>query len=95
MIVVMFYSLYRHISADAFKDTINLKLDKAGALDALEPIELPVLADAGYILPSDLYDVLVEALQFQVSGKLFNPVLFWLTTKPYPPLKVWLRHKQN
>ena len=90
MIVVMFYSLYRHISADTFKDTINLKLDKAGALDALEPIELPVLADAGYILPSDLYDVLVEALQFQVSGKLFNPVLFWLTTKPYPPLKVWL-----
>ena len=82
MIVIMFYSLYRNISAEDFSETLNGKLAYSGALEPLKNVELPFFAnEKAPILPSDLRDTLCEALKFQVRRYTFELVnlLFGLT----------------
>ena len=71
MVVVLFYSFYRNISSDVFKETLNRRLQACGALDTGADLELPFFSDKDsgsrtVSIPRDLSDALVEALQLQV-----------------------------
>jgi hypothetical protein len=71
MIVVMFFSLYRGISAESFQETVDMKLSNAVPDEALTHVELPFFEGSEPIdLPSELQEVLVEALQLQVSKSI-------------------------
>jgi hypothetical protein len=73
MIVVMFFSLYRDISAEVFQETVEMKLSEASSEEVLPPVELPFFEGSGPIeMPSELQEVLVEALQLQVSSSIFK-----------------------
>ena len=83
MIVVMFFSLYRQVSAEDFKDAIKMKV--GGALSQeqlLPPIEVPFFdASEPIRVPSEVQDVLIEALQLQVSSPLLSSALCTVMSK--------------
>ncbi len=69
MVVVQFYSFYRYIGADTFQEKMSEKFDKDGAfsINVLDPVQLPFLTASAQdqVLPDDLTDLLVEALQLR------------------------------
>lgn len=67
MILILFFSLYRSISAEEFTKTVQSKVASSGCSAFLEPIVLPFRSDLSkHHLPADLQEVLTEALQLQV-----------------------------
>ena len=67
MIVIMFFSFYRGVSADEFLDAMDVNLNRQGTLE-MAPVQLPFFEESASLeLPADLRGVLVEALQLQVS----------------------------
>jgi hypothetical protein len=67
MIVIKFFSLYRGLSAEDFKDILQRKMQKAGVLEPPQKaIKLPFFARETQ-LPHDLQTVLTESLQLQVG----------------------------
>jgi hypothetical protein len=70
MILVLFFSLYRSISAEAFNENVDSKVASGGAVISLRPIVLPFLRSATeQLLPDDLRSELVAAIQLQVSHR--------------------------
>lgn len=67
MIVVMFYSLYRRVTADEFLGTMEYKFGSEGAMLATSPITLPFFKSPSPELPVELQEALVEALKWQAS----------------------------
>lgn len=69
MIVIKFFTFYRRLTADEYRDTIRSKCAQAGAISASVPIEVPFFSnDASLELPEDLKTLLVEALQASVRS---------------------------
>jgi hypothetical protein len=66
MVVVMFYGFYRYLSAEALREDIDRKLKVAGALNSLEPIQVPILVDENNEFPRELLATLEEAIQLVV-----------------------------
>jgi hypothetical protein len=73
MIVIKFFSLYRGLSAEDFKGTLQRGMQKAGVLGPPQKaIKLPFFTK-GTNLPQDLQIVLTESLQLQVgTGPSWN-----------------------
>lgn len=70
MIVILFFSLYRNISAEEFVQNLDSRLQNIGAFASLPPIILPFFKESTeQEIPSDLCCLLVEALQVQVREK--------------------------
>ncbi|KAL3938289.1 MAG: hypothetical protein SGBAC_006771 [Bacillariaceae sp.] len=71
MILILFFSLYRSISAEAFIDSIDSKVASGGAVLSSSPIVLPFLHNVtAPPLPDDLRSELIAAIQLQVSGRV-------------------------
>ena len=74
LIVIMFYTLYRDISAEMILDQIESAVTNEGAL-LFEPIRVPFFKSDGAAqriqLPHSLEQALVEALRVQVSHLLY------------------------
>ena len=67
MIVIKFFSLYRGLSAEDFKDALQRKMQKSGVLGPPQKaIKLPFFTKETQ-LPQDLQTVLTESLQLQVG----------------------------
>lgn len=68
MIVVMFYTFYRYSSAEDLRDDIDRTLKGAGALDSLEPIQVPFVSETTTTgeFPVEILQTLEEALQLLV-----------------------------
>jgi hypothetical protein len=75
MVVVMFYAFYRYKSAEDIRDDIDRQLKEAGALDSLEPIQVPFLAATDTAFPGEVLKTLEEAIQLLVSCKGPNSVV--------------------
>jgi hypothetical protein len=70
MVLILFFSLYRSLSAEEFAKTVESRVASAGCSTYLEPILLPFRSDSSnQHLPADLRDVLLEALQLQVRKR--------------------------
>lgn len=72
MIVIKFYTLYRHLTAEAFQDELDAVVSGSGAVISSTPVEVPFFAsdDASDSIPNVLKGLLVEALQAQVSQSI-------------------------
>jgi hypothetical protein len=71
LIVTKFYSMYRRIAADELLNTVQEKFGREGALLASSPIKLPFFKspEAAGDLPTEVKDIMVEALKVQVSER--------------------------
>lgn len=67
MVVIHFFSLYRHKSAEDLINSLNSRLQSVGAPLSLEPIIVPFFKESANLdLPDDLRNLLEEALRLQV-----------------------------
>eukprot|EP00980_Cylindrotheca_fusiformis_P002955 scaffold683_cov124-Cylindrotheca_fusiformis.AAC.24 len=66
MVVILFYSLYRSISAEEFARTVESRVASSGCIACSKPIVLPFRsALSNKHVPIDLQEILKEALQLQ------------------------------
>jgi DNA-binding XRE family transcriptional regulator len=67
MVVISFFCLYRHKSAEDLTNSLEARLQSVGAPKSLEPISVPFFKKSANLdLPTDLSDLLEEALRLQV-----------------------------
>ena len=70
-IIVKFFGFYRNIAADSFMDQLRDEVQKSGSECSESPIEIPFFRSGDIPeLPSDLNNIVIQALQLQYGYEL-------------------------